>query len=96
MVGTAQAAVLRNAVEQVDTPVRARGLDQPERDGAVPVEHEVLAEQADRLGRVRLELRAAADGQPVAPEQRTHGRARTDVRQPLVLLDGEHGGSLLC
>ena len=90
VVHAAEAVLLRDAVGEVDAAVRAEPLDEADRAGLVPVEDEVLAEDAHRLRGTFVELADGGDGVPVAAHQLAHGRARADSRQPFVLLDAEH------
>src|SRR5262245_35501009 len=54
------------------------------------VEHQVLAHQADRLDRVRLELACAADRLPVPPQVFAHRRPGSDLGENAVLFGAQH------
>jgi hypothetical protein len=68
-------------------------VDETEIAVAVLVEHEVLAEQTNRLQRLVVEFRLARDGLPVAAQQIAHRLAGLDLGQKLVLVGAEHGCS---
>ncbi len=53
-------------------------------------ERPVLTEQAHGFGGDRVEVLLKGDGIPVAPQQLPHGRARSDLGEFFVLLDGQH------
>jgi hypothetical protein len=58
--------------------------------GLVPVEDEILAQQAHGLGRLVVQLGYGGDGHPVAPKQLPHRGASADLRQPPVLFVAQH------
>src|SRR5207249_1446476 len=58
--------------------------------GLVPVENEILAQQAHGLRRLVVQLSHRGDGHPVAPQQLSHRRASADLRQPSVLFFAQH------
>ena len=57
----ADAGLLDEAVGEVGAPVRTMAVEQAEPAAQILVEHEVLAEQADGLDRIAVELARAAD-----------------------------------
>src|SRR5262245_45155969 len=58
--------------------------------GLVPVEDEILAQQAHGLRRLVVQLGHGGDGHPIAPKQISHRCASADLRQPLVLFVAQH------
>jgi hypothetical protein len=86
VVVAADAAVLDKAVRQIGTAVRTMAVDQTERAAHILVEHEVFAEQTQRLDRDRLELAHARDRHPVPAQQVAHRGARADLGQQAILL----------
>src|SRR5205823_1600111 len=72
---------------------RAMPVDEAEAAGEIPVEHQVLAHEADRFERDRVELARSADRHPVAAQQVAHRRARADAGKELVFLRREQGAS---
>ena len=90
VVVAAQPALLDEPVREVGAAVRAVAPDEPERPIQILVEHEIFAEQTDRLDRDRIELARAADRLPVAAEQVAHRRPGSDLREQPVLIFGQH------
>src|SRR5262249_58704872 len=86
----ADADLLDEAVGEVGTPVRAMPVDESVAAAHVLVEHEVLAEETDRLDRVGVELARAADRLPITAQIVTHRRAGADLREDIVLFSAEH------
>src|SRR5262245_1391757 len=58
--------------------------------GLVPVEDEILSQQAYGFRRLVVQLGHGGDGHPVAPKQLSHRRASADLRQPAVLFFAQH------
>ena len=85
MIHAAQPVLLRDAVRQVDTTVGAVPFDQAVLAGAVAVENEVFAEDADGLRGPGIQLGSDGDGLPVAAHQLAHRRAGPHTREPFVL-----------
>ena len=93
VVHAAQAVLLRYAIGEIDATVRAGALDEPQCAGLVLIEHQVLAEDAHRLGRLVVHLRGGGDGVPVPPEQFAHRRTRHHTGKRFILLGSQHGPS---
>ena len=72
--------LLRDAVGKVDAAVRAEAFDEAQRAGLVAVEHEVLAEEAHRLGGALVEFGRGGEGVPVAAHEIAHRRSLADLR----------------
>ena len=94
VVGAADAFLVDDRVDQRRPPVGALLLEEAEATPPVAEEDEVLAQQADLLGRPGLEFDGGGDGEPIAPEQGPHRRARPHPCQQLVLLRREHDEEL--
>ena len=90
-----EAALLRDAVEEIDAAVRAGLLDEAQVAPAVPVQDQVFAEEPHGLRGLPVELRASGDGVPVPAHERAHRGAGPHAGQPLVVLKAEHW-HLLC
>ncbi len=84
VITAAQPAFLDDAAGEVRAAVRAVPVDEAVGAGAIPVEREILAEQAHRLHRVVLELSDRGDRMPVTAQQLAHRRAGADLRQGAV------------
>ena len=93
--GAAQAAVLQPAIGEIGAAVRAGAVEQAVAALLVAEQHEVLAQQPDRLDRPvgAGELIDQRRRLPVAAHQRAGGRARPDAGDEIVLFLAEHGGS---
>ncbi len=90
VVHAAKAVLLRDAVGEIDPAVGAEPFDKAHRAGPVPVEDEVLAEDADGFGGAFVELRCCGDRVPVAAHEFAHGRAGAYSRQSRVLFGTQH------
>ena len=90
VIHAAQAVLLRYAVREIDAAMRAGALNETERPGLVLVEHQVLAEQAHRLGGLVLHLLVRCHDMPVAAHQLSAGCARPHTRESFVLLLRKH------
>ena len=89
--GAAQAAVLEPAVGEIGAAMRAVAADQAVAALLVAEEHEVLAEQPDRLDRaVAGKLVDQRRRLPVAPHQAARRRARPGAGDEIVLLRAQH------
>src|SRR5581483_942048 len=87
VVGAAQPFGLGNAVDHRYPAVRTALLDEAQLAGAVAIEHEILAEQPDLLGRLAAgELCHSRDRLPVTPQQLAAGSSGTYPGQLLVEL----------
>ena len=92
--GAAQAALLQPAVGEIGAAVRAGARDQAVAAVLVAEQHEVLAEQAQRLDRaISGELVNKRGRLPVAPHQLARGRAGAGAGDEIVLLGAQHAGS---
>ena len=88
VVRAAEPVLLGDAKEQVHPAMGARGVDEPQLATRVTVEDEILAQEANRFGRVLLQLCQPGDGLPVAAHQLAHRGSGTNLGQSIVLLFG--------
>src|SRR5215472_4534222 len=58
--------------------------------GLVPVQDEILAQQAHGLRCLVVQLGHGGDGHPVTPKQLSHRRPSADLHQPPVLFVAQH------
>ena len=86
----AQPALLDESVRQVGAAMRAMPVDQPVGAAQILVERQVLAQQANGLDGLVVELADRGDGHPVAAEQAAHGRPRTYLGQKVILSFVQH------
>src|SRR5262245_47388994 len=96
MVVAADAGLLDESIGEIRAPMGAVPVEQPETSALVLVEHEILAHQANRLDRVRVEFARAADRHPVAAQKLSHGRARADLGEKAVLFGTQHALPRCC
>src|SRR5262249_58939732 len=73
-----------------------RPVEEPEPSALIPVEHEILAHEANGLDRVLVEFARAADRHPVAAQKLSHRRARADLGEKAVLFGTQHARPRLC
>eukprot|EP01136_Pigoraptor_vietnamica_P039176 Opistho-1_new@109511 len=85
MIVAAQPAFLDKAVRQIGAAVRALTLDQPEPVAEVAIEHQIFAEEADRLDPLGIEFAGPRHGKPVAPQHVAHLGAGADPGQQYIL-----------
>src|SRR5215204_562952 len=95
VVSAADTLFLREAVEHVHAAMLALLLDQSNRPRSVAIEHQVLAQNADTLGGVLVQLTARGDWMPVATHKVAAGRTGGHLCKYLVLFLGDHGTLLL-
>src|SRR5262249_27101145 len=92
---TAQAAVLEPPVGKIGAAMRTFAFDQPVAAALVAEQHQVLAQQADRLDRpVARELVDQRGRVPIVPHQSACGRTRAGAGDKVVLLGAQHAGIL--
>src|SRR5260221_14292433 len=96
VIGATQAALVRNAILQVDATVEAAIADEAEAAARVAIEDEILAENAHLADGVFRQLHDGSDRDPVAPHQLAAGRAGSDTRQPVIHCFAEHRPSSSC
>ena len=95
MEGATQAAVLQPPECEVGAAMRAVPLDQAVTALFVPKQHQILAEQFDRLDRARsLHLVDERGRLPVHPHQFPAGLLRPGAGDQVVLFLAHHGGGL--
>src|SRR5262249_53678589 len=93
MVEAADAAFLDAAQRQRRAAVRAKLVEDADFPVAVPKNHQPLAQQrgAQRIAVRFRYLAGDTDRQPITPEDFTHGRARADPGDSLVVTSWKHG-----
>jgi hypothetical protein len=90
VIAAAQAALLDDAIAEVRAAMRAAALQEAVVGGQVLVEHEVFAEQPDRLGGGIIQFGDGRDRVPVAAQQRAHPGARADLGEQTVTCLAQH------
>jgi len=86
VVAAAQTALLDEPFRKVRAAVRAMPIDEPMGSREVAIEDQVLAQDAQALHRLALQLVDGSYGVPVAAQEIAHRLSRADARQQTVLL----------
>jgi hypothetical protein len=90
MVVAADASLLDVSIGEVRAAVGAVAVEQPETAALVFVEHEVLAQEANGLDLLVIELARAADRHPIAAQQFAHRRPWADLGEKAIFFRAEH------
>jgi hypothetical protein len=90
MIGTAQSALVRDSVLEIDPSVQAAIAYQTKRATPVLIQDHILAEHADLAYRILEKLGKGRDRYPVSAHEFTAWSARANSREALVHFGGNH------